>query len=382
MRNRIYRMTKRLGACAIAFCLMVMMCMPAAAHTNPVTFSLTTTNGEVGDTITVSLNISPESYFTNATFYLYYDNDAVEYVSDDLGSASPRGAMYMSNNFVDRGFLKAVYVTVSGIKNGGQLVEFTFKVLKKTAAAFSLKMDECNGVEADDTTEFDLVYILEGCIANDDGSLERPSTVTSPATVTPPATTAPLHPSATTAAPSQGNATTPTNSNSEGTQAAPATSIVTVPVTVTEANGAPVTNAQGIVQTTFITSSITVTTSQNQSTATGNIQTQGTNRNIILWVCLALLVVAVAVAILLLLVARRKKQVENQEEQPNTSFVPESKAQQTISKDTAADGLSQDETVVLTKEKEEPLSAPDDGSADLSETETDASSKNDSSSEE
>lgn len=62
--------------------------------------------------------------------------------------------------------------------------------------------------------------------------------------------------------------------------------------------------------------------------------------------------------------------------------MPESKAQQTISKDTAADGLSQDETVVLTKEKEEPLSAPDDGSADLSETETAASSKNDSSNEE
>ncbi len=353
MINRTYQRIKRVGICVITLCLMIGMCMPAVAHTNPVAFSLTATNGEVGDTVTVSMNISPESYFTNATFYLYYDTDAMEYVSDDLGSASPRGAMYMSNNFVDKGFLKAVYVTVSGIKNGGELVVFTFKVLKKTPAAFSLKMDECAGVEADDTTEFDLVYVLEGCIANDDGTGESPVTVTSPKTSVP-ANTSSVSSAVTALTGLSGSTATAVGSDSSGADAVPATTIVTVPVTVTDVNGIPVTNAEGIVQTTFITQNVTVTTTQNQSGEPENLdsQTQGVNQNVI-WLCLAVLVAAAALAVAFWLSARRKKRSKNKNGQLKEPLASAPETRQTTLPEDGTYVSSDDDTTALPEEKAE-----------------------------
>lgn len=158
--------------------------LTVSARAAQVDFTLSATNGKVGDTITVSLDLSADSYFTNATFYLGYDTLAVEFVEEGVGSISPSmNTMFMAQDYSDRSYVKGVYVTVNGITKGGTLLTFDFKVIKNTPAVFSLSFDECIGVDENDH-EFDLKYQIKGCVANNDGSVTLPSSNSSALTTT------------------------------------------------------------------------------------------------------------------------------------------------------------------------------------------------------
>ncbi len=150
------------------------VCVSAAS---PVTFSLTTdkATANVGDTVTVSVNITENSYLANGTFYLHFNNAAVSYVADseNAGPAAGNSTMFAANGFHDEGYVKIAFVTGSSIKKSGALMTFDFRVLKKAAAAFSLTSDECVGCGADEI-DFDIEYTSKGCVLNDDGSVTTP----------------------------------------------------------------------------------------------------------------------------------------------------------------------------------------------------------------
>jgi len=256
--------------------LCVTMLMSAAvvsARIETVNFALSCTDGEVGETVTISLSIPADSYFTNATMHLHYDSSALSFIEEGVGSASARGAMFMVNDKPAENTLSAAYVTINGIKKGGVLLTFDFEVLKKTPVPVTLTFNECVGVDANDV-EFDVKYTTEGCVVNNDGSLTAPpvseptSAVTDVAPTNAP-TTAP-----TAAKPTvPGSTTAPDETEPGNTTDAPQTEPtaevdtdlptddpqiedkpVLVPSTVTDAKGEAVTDTEGVVVTTLVPS--------------------------------------------------------------------------------------------------------------------------------
>ncbi len=172
----IFKKWVSLMTCALTVLLMFGMTV-SAAPADTMVFTMSVTEGDVGDTVTVSVSISENSYFTNTTFYLHYDSSKVSYVKDslDVGKASPSGkAMFDALDHPDKNFVKGAYVTISGIKKAGELIKMDFKVLDAAPAAFSLSFDECVGVDENDV-EFDVNYRVEGCVLNNDGTVETPT---------------------------------------------------------------------------------------------------------------------------------------------------------------------------------------------------------------
>lgn len=165
--------------CAI-LCVMMLasaVLTVSAAPEDTTAFTLSVTEGAVGDTVTVSLSISENSRFANAMLYLHYDPDAVSYVEDSLeaGSASPKsGTMFDVKDHKDKSFLKCAYITGGVVTKGGVLLSFDFEVLSDAPAMFSLSFDECQG-ETEDGTIFDVRYEITGCVLNNDGSVQVPT---------------------------------------------------------------------------------------------------------------------------------------------------------------------------------------------------------------
>ncbi len=165
--------------CVILAVLLTATCSLSvfAAPAESVTYTLTANDAKVGETVTVAVSISENSYFTNATIYLHYNADAMKYVSDELGASAPKSAMYMSNNFADQGFVKMAYVAINGLTKGGELFVFTFEALSEEAAEFSMSFDECIGAD-DDNVEFDVNYTVVPCTVNSKGQTVPTKTTT------------------------------------------------------------------------------------------------------------------------------------------------------------------------------------------------------------
>lgn len=165
------------AVCSVFLCVVLCAASVSVFAANVVIFSLSTdkATANVGDTVTVSVNITEKSYLANGTFYLHFDNTAVSYVADseNTGSAAGNGTMFAANGFHDEGFVKIALVTSSSIKKSGTLMTFDFRVLKKAAAAFSFTADECVGSGTDEI-DFDIEYTSKGCVLNDDGSVTTP----------------------------------------------------------------------------------------------------------------------------------------------------------------------------------------------------------------
>ncbi len=128
-----------------------------------VDFSLVANDAAAGESVVVMVNISENSYFTNATMYLHYDPAVVSYVPDSAmgGAISPSTSMVMANDFPEKGYVKIAYVTIAGIQDGGELLTAEFTALSDEPAAFSLSFDECMGVD-ENGNEFSVNYSLEG----------------------------------------------------------------------------------------------------------------------------------------------------------------------------------------------------------------------------
>ncbi|MBQ4617013.1 MAG: hypothetical protein IJB27_01405, partial [Clostridia bacterium] len=241
-----------IGICALLMALMLCGTMTAFARAEVVNFALSVNDAKVGETATVSVSLPADSYFTNTTMHLHYDSTAVSFIEEDVGEISPRSAMFMVNDKPEENMVSAAYVTINGIKKGGVLVTFAFEVLKETPVEFSLTFNECVGVDENDV-EFDVNYVTQSCILNNDGSLTT-APASKPTTTTPTANdpTTPIADATTTsggqADPSVTDApvTEPTAPSDAVEQKEPIYS------TVTDAAGAPVTEADGTVVTTMV----------------------------------------------------------------------------------------------------------------------------------
>lgn len=219
-------MFKRIFAWTVCVVLLLSVCSQAvSARAATTTFSLSVNDGKAGETVTVSLSLSAESYFTNCTFYVHYDPNVVSYVTDSEtpGPISPSTSMLYVMDHQDQNYVKGAYVTVKGIKKEGVLLSLDFTVLKEAATTFSLSFDECVGVDENDT-EFDVSYQVSACTLNAHAAPAPTSaspavTTAAPApttAATPVAPTSAAQPAAPTAAPAVPQGTTAAGQNTPG----------------------------------------------------------------------------------------------------------------------------------------------------------------------
>ncbi len=210
------------------FALSAQSLMVSAAEGDAMTFTLTADDVNVGETLKVSVSISADSYFTNATIFMHYNPAVVEYVTDYIGEASPKSAMYMSNNFIDEGYVKAAYVTTRGITAEGEFLVFEFKLLTEQEATFDMSFIECVGVD-DNNREFDINYTVVPCTIN---AVNTPDDTGSTTTTVNDVTTTTVNDVTTTTV---DNVTTTTVDAVTTTTVAAVTTTVAVPTTTTGA---------------------------------------------------------------------------------------------------------------------------------------------------
>lgn len=162
-------MIKRLTA--ILLCVLMLLSagsLTALARAETVEFGLSVTEGKTGDTVTLSIGLSEQSYFTNATLYVHYDPAVVSYVADSeaTGAASPKmNTMFAVVDHPDKEYVKGVYVTVNGITKSGVLMMLDFEVKSDDPAVFSLSFEECCGSD-ENIGDFDVEYVTFGCVLN------------------------------------------------------------------------------------------------------------------------------------------------------------------------------------------------------------------------
>ncbi len=163
--------------CVVLMCAFsVTVCAERAETVN---FSLIANDAKAGESVIVTVSIPENSYFTNATLLMHYDPAVMTYVTDSAagGAISPSGAWVLSNDFADKGYVKAVYVTIDGIVEGGELLTFEFTAKSEAPAQFSLTFDECIGVD-ENGIEFEVDYTTEPIVVNSDGSVAPSMPVT------------------------------------------------------------------------------------------------------------------------------------------------------------------------------------------------------------
>ncbi|MBQ9414880.1 MAG: hypothetical protein IJU16_07130, partial [Clostridia bacterium] len=161
---------KRIGMMLLAVCVLLQMpIIVSAARAENVTFSLSAAGDtSTGSTVTISWNVSENSYFSNCTVYVYYNPKLVEFLDYDSGSNAPSGSMFMAADHKDELFVKGAFVHIKGIQTSGELAQFMFRVLDDSKPAeFSLAMDECEGLDPPDSENaFDISYTLTGVVIN------------------------------------------------------------------------------------------------------------------------------------------------------------------------------------------------------------------------
>jgi len=256
-------MVKRVWSILLSVVLLLsaMGVMTVGAKADKVDFSLATTNGGIGDTVTVTVSLSAESYFTNTTLSLFYDPSVVQFSEERTGKISPSSAMFMILDYPTDGFVKGAYVAAKPIKKAGVLLEFDFVIVKEQETIFSLGFEECVG-EDENGVMFDVNYNAGSCVLNK-GKGQAATTAKPPVTTK------------VTVAPTSANTTGP---KATTTNKVPVTTQTTVPVTyptdahgitlaphvVTESDGNAATRADGEVVT-----MVTTTTTAVQSDAPG-----------------------------------------------------------------------------------------------------------------
>lgn len=133
---------KKIVSVVIAMIIVCSVCFTAvfaASNTAALTAKSNVSKANVGDTITVTVDLSANSDLGALTFYLKYDSSCYEYVKGSLKA----GGLFAMEEINDKtaGSLKYTAMTGTSVNAAGTLITAEFKVLK-TNSAFSILVDE------------------------------------------------------------------------------------------------------------------------------------------------------------------------------------------------------------------------------------------------
>lgn len=308
-------MMKRLASLLITITLCVALFaqgIPASAASGEATFFLSCTEGNVGDTVTVSVMITGDSGFTNATVYLHYNTAAVEFVKEGVGEvASSCNAMFIANNMPEQGYVKGGYIALYPAIDAGTLLTYKFKVIAYKAAGFSLSFDECQG-EDDNGNAFDINYSTTTCVLNEAaGGNESTTAPTKVNNNTTKATTVATKATTTKAGNQPQGSTAASAPTTTATYPTDAHGITLSPEVVTQADGNAVTEAGGAVVTIATTTSTAVsTTTGSTDEQTSDPAVEQTNGWLVPVIVIGVLVLAAGGVTAVMLVMRKKKTEE------------------------------------------------------------------------
>lgn len=123
----------------IIACSMCFVTVLAASNSAALTAKSSASKANVGDKITVTVDLSEKSDLGALTFYLNYDSSCYEYVTGSLKA----GGLFAMEEINDKtaGSLKYTAMTGTSVSAAGTLITAEFKVLK-TNSAFSILVDE------------------------------------------------------------------------------------------------------------------------------------------------------------------------------------------------------------------------------------------------
>lgn len=123
----------------IIACSMCFVTVLAASNSAALTAKSSVSKANVGDKITVTVDLSEKSDLGALTFYLNYDSSCYEYVTGSLKA----GGLFAMEEINDKtaGSLKYTAMTGTSVSAAGTLITAEFKVLK-TNSAFSILVDE------------------------------------------------------------------------------------------------------------------------------------------------------------------------------------------------------------------------------------------------
>lgn len=143
---------KKLISIVMAILLVCSVCLTAvfAATTSAtLTAKAGAAKANVGDTVTVTVDLSANSNLGTLTFNLKYDASAFEYVAGSLTA----GGLFSMEEINDKtaGSLRYTAITGNAVTSAGTLVTAKFKVLK-TNAAFSIDVEEAYDGNDNDVT--------------------------------------------------------------------------------------------------------------------------------------------------------------------------------------------------------------------------------------
>ena len=301
-------MMKRL----VSFLVVTVLCFAALfvqgasvlAVSSEATFFLSCTEGKVGDTVTVTVNITGDSGFTNATVYLHYNAEIVKFQKEGTGElVSANNGMFMVKDEPSLGYVKGGYIGLYPAVDAGTLFTYQFKVLKDKAAGFSLTFDECQG-EDENGNMFDINYSTTTCVLNEEAGGAVDTTSSGKPNNSTKATTTPKNTTTKTGAQSQNGTSTATEPTTV-TYPTDAHGITLAPHVVTEADGNAATNPDGEVVT-----MTTTTTTSVLSDATGEpteVPSEATSNTVMPIVIGGVLLLVAGGVTAVMLIARKKK---------------------------------------------------------------------------
>lgn len=133
-------------------------------------FKVISQDGQVGDEITVSIDMANEAEFAAGNFELTYDNSKLEYVSYDKGAILNTGIMALVNPDTENSKISIAYTAnpadTNQLKSAGNLLKVKFKI-KDNAQGIATVLFNCtilkksDGTEVENSIEQDNVSILK-----------------------------------------------------------------------------------------------------------------------------------------------------------------------------------------------------------------------------
>ncbi len=127
---------KKLLSILFALVILCMGVIPSYAA-NPRISVSTVSSASVGDTITVSVNLSANSGLAGVNFTVFFNTSDFQLVSNSVSTNS----LFMGDKNIGNGSIKYAGVSADAINSGGTLLSFKLKVLK-TGGKISLSIND------------------------------------------------------------------------------------------------------------------------------------------------------------------------------------------------------------------------------------------------
>ena len=219
--------TKKLFAMLLTLLMVIVIATPLmiASAEGTVLFTVSNVQGEIGDQVNVTVDISANSDIGALTIDLCYDKTMLDLISSQSGAT-----LSVANSITDvvpnedEGKVRLTYINMDGLNGSGTILNVTFTILSGATGTIPLTLDvtEITDTTATDSLVYDItdgsVEVTEAASSEPAASSEAPaaSSEAPAASSAPPVASSSAPPAASSAAASSTGGTGGTSSSAGG----------------------------------------------------------------------------------------------------------------------------------------------------------------------